>query len=139
MVKSPKIAKIPEVLVSFLESINLIPPNQNLLNIFVFLFYAIFFQKKINKIWLPFYRFLFFRKKKHKKRKTKFGFRFIVFPFMYKQTQKTKTKFGFRFIVFPFIYKQTHKTEKRKSTSLLSFFGFWKKTQKTENVSRLPF
>ena len=26
MVKSPKIAKIPEVLVSFLESINLIPP-----------------------------------------------------------------------------------------------------------------
>ena len=29
--------------------------------------------------------FLFFRKKKHKKRKMKFGFRFIVFPFMYKQ------------------------------------------------------
>ena len=49
MVKSQKIDKIPEVLVSFLESLNLIPPKQKLLNVFFLLFYAIFFQKKINK------------------------------------------------------------------------------------------
>ena len=34
MVKSPKIAIILEAVVSFLESINLIPPKQKLLNIF---------------------------------------------------------------------------------------------------------
>ena len=50
MVKSQKMAKIPGVLVSFLGSINLIPPKQKLLNIFFLLLSAFFFQKKMNKI-----------------------------------------------------------------------------------------
>ena len=45
IVKSKKQANIPDVLVSFLESIDLIP-KRKLLNIFFLLFYAIFFQKK---------------------------------------------------------------------------------------------
>ena len=46
----------------------------------------------------------------------------------------------FRFIVFPFIYKQTHKTEKRKSTSILTFFVLWTtKHQKRENDNWLSF
>ena len=119
MVKSPKIAKIPEVLVSFLESINLIPPNQNLLNIFVFLFYAIFFQKKINKIWLPSYRFLFLRKKKHKKR---------------------KNEKWLPFYRFSFYVRENTKTEKQKSTSVLSFFLLsTNKHIKRKNKNWLPF
>ena len=45
MVKSQKIAKSPEAIVSFLESINLIPSKQKVLSIFFLLFYAIFFFK----------------------------------------------------------------------------------------------
>ena len=140
MVKSPKIAKIPEVLVSFLESINFIPPNQNLLNIFFFLFYAIFFQKKINQIWLPFYRFLFLRKKKHKKRKTKFGIRFIVFPFTYKQTQKTKNKIQLPFYCFSFYVQTNTKNKKTKNDFRFIVFPFmYEKTQKRKNKNRLLF
>ena len=108
MVKSQKIAKIPEVLVSFLESINLIPPKQKLLNIFFLLFYAIFFQ-------------------------TKFDLRFIVLCFFERRnTKNVKTKNDFRFIVFPFLYEQTQKTEKRQMTSFLSFFHLYTKTH--ENI-----
>ena len=117
---------------------------------------------KQDKIWLPFYRFLIFRKKKHKKRKTKFDFRFIVFPFMYKQTPKTeerkktsvlpffllctrkhkngKTTIGFRFIVFPFMYE---KTQKRKNKNGLPFYlsSFFVRTNtwKQKNDKWLPF
>ena len=145
MVKSQKIAKIPEVLVSFLESLNLIPPKQKLLNVFFLLFYAIFFQKKINKTWPPFYHFLLFRKKKDKKRKTKNDFRFIVFPFMNKHKKRKndewfpfyrfsfyvrenkigKTKIGFPFIVSWLLKEQTQKKENLKPTFILTFFVLW--------------
>ena len=82
MVKSQKIAKSPEVVISFLESINLFPPKQKVLSIFFLLFYAAFFSKQIkqnltsvlsffvfskeetqktkNEMRLPFYRFFFY-------------------------------------------------------------------------------
>ena len=138
MVKSPKIAKIPEVLVSFLESINLILPNQNLLNIFFFLFYAIFFQKKINKIWLSFYRFLFLRKKKQKKTKNEIRLPFYRFSFYVQtNTKNEKTKNDFRFI---FYVRENTKNKKQKSASVLSFFLLsTNKHIKRKNGNRLPF
>ena len=79
MVKSQKIAKSPEVVISFLESINLFSPKQKVISIFFLLFYAAFFSKQIKQNLTSVLSFLFFRKKKHKKQKTKFDFRFIVF------------------------------------------------------------
>ena len=81
MVKSKKQAKIPEVLVSFLESIDLIPPKRKLLNIFFLLFYAIFFQKKDKQNLTSVLSFLVFSNKETQKSKhTRLGAGHIV-PF----------------------------------------------------------
>ena len=137
MVKSQKIAIIPEVVVSFLESINLIPPKQKLLNIFFWLLYTIFFQKRETKFD---FRFTFFLKEETQKNgKTKNDFRFIVL--CTKKHKNRRTKIDFRLIVFPFMYEQTQKAEKRKMTSVLSLFVFLtnKHNRRKKKGNRLPF
>ena len=117
MVKSQKIAKSPEVVISFLESINLFPPKQKVISIFFLLFYAAFFSNQIKQ-----------------------NLTSVLSFFVFSKEETQKTKFDFRFIVFPFMFKQTQKTEKRKMTSVLSFFPFmYEKTQKRKNKNRLPF
>ena len=125
MVKSQKIAKSPEVVISFLESINLFPPKQKVISIFFLLFYAAFFSNQIKQNLTSVLSFFVFSKEETQKTKNEIRLPFYRFSF-YAQTntKNGKTKIDFRFIVFPFIYKQTHKTEKQKSTSLLSFLGF---------------
>ena len=162
MVKSPKIAKIPEVLVSFLESINLIPPKQKLLNICFFFVLCYLFPKKDkqtltsvlsffvfskketqktkNEIRLPFYRFSFYVQTNTKTEKAKNDFRFIVFPFKYKQTQKTKKQKMTSVLSFFFLCARKHKNGKTKFASVLSFFLL--STNKhiiRKNGNRLPF
>ena len=136
MVKSQKIAKSPEVVISFLESINLFPPKQKVLSIFFLLFYAIFFSKQIKQNLTSVLSFFVFSKEETQKTKkqiqlpfyTKNGkkkndFRFIVFPFMNRKTQKTGKRKMTSVLSFSF-YVQTQKTEKRRMTSVLSFFAF---------------
>ena len=99
MVTSQKIAKSPEVVISFLESINFFPPKQKVISIFFLLFYAAFFSKQIKQ-----------------------NLTSVLSFFVFSKEETQKTKFDFRFIVFPFMFKQTQKTGKRKMTSVLSFF-----------------
>ena len=99
-----------------------------------------------NEKWLPFYRFSFYVPTNTKKGKAKNDFRFIVFPFMYKQTQKKekrkmtsvlsffllctnkhkkrKNKKWLPFYRFSFHVRENKKTETQKSTSVLSFLFF---------------
>ena len=110
MVKSQKIAKSPEVVISFLESINLFPPKQKVISIFFLLFYAAFFSKQIkqnltsvlsffvfskeeaqktkNEIRLPFYRFSFYAQTNRKNGKTKNDFRLSFFLCTNKQKKR---------------------------------------------------
>ena len=119
MVKSPKIAKIPEVLVSFLESINLIPPKQKLLNICFFFVLCYLFPKKDKQTLTSVLSFFVFSKK---------------------ETQKTKNEIRLPFYRFSFYVQTNTKTKKQKSASLLSFFLL--STNKhiiRKNGNRLPF
>ena len=125
MVKSQKIAKSPEVVISFLESINLFPPKQKVLSIFFLLFYAAFFSKQIKQNLTSVLSFFVFSKEEIQKTKNEIRLPFYRFSF-YAQTntKNGKRKMTSVLSFFSFIYKQTHKTEKQKSTSLLSFLGF---------------
>ena len=142
MIKSQKIAKSPEVVISFLESKTLFPPKRKVLSIFFLLFYAIFFSKQIkqnltsvlsffllctnkhkkreNEKWLPFYRFPFMYK--HKKRKNEEWLPFYRFSlFKLTKTIDGKTEIDFPFIVFPFMYENTQKQTNGKR---LPFYRF---------------
>ena len=66
MVKSQKIAKSPEVVISFLESINLFPPKQKVISIFFLLFYAAFFSNQIKQNLTSVLSFFVFSKEKTK-------------------------------------------------------------------------
>ena len=123
MVKSPKIAKKSKSPCFFSWIRKSYPSITKITQYLLFLFYAIFFQKKINKIWLSSYRFLFLRKKKHKKRKNEKWLPFYLFSFyLQTNTKNGKTKIDFPFIVSWFFKEQTQKTGKRKPTSILTCF-----------------
>ena len=111
MAKSQKITKIPEVLVSFLESINLISPLQkrrkhkklktkNDFHFIVFPFMYEKTQKRENKNRAPFYLCSVFVRTNTKNGKTTNDFLFIVFPLMYENTQI----FIFQISLFRFLW-----------------------------------
>ena len=133
MEKSQNIAKSPEVVISFLEYINLFPPKQKVISIFFLLFYAAFFSNQIKQNLTSVLSFFVFSKEETQKTKNEIRLPFYRFSFYVQtNTKNGKTKNDFRFIVFSFYVRENTKTEKQKSTTVLSLFVFVRTNTKNE-------